>query len=126
MLVLSTTDPDALDHDRPELISWWPPGQQAAVYALRVAGLSLGHAVKALVIAAWLVGMSSWALYFLLAAGDRRMAFALIAAFALLGASHRMGMTHTGGETIYWAGVPLAVVAALGACRLGGWRAGTR
>jgi hypothetical protein len=110
-------DPAHLDRDRIQNVSWSAPGHQEAVYALRKTGLSLGAALKTLILAAWLVGIAGWAVYFVLALEDKRLAPWLLAAFALFRMSHYHGFMYLGGDMLLWAAVPLAAVATLQALR---------
>jgi hypothetical protein len=117
---MTVADPADLTRDHGVNISWWPPGQQAVVYGLRRAGLSFGHSLKVLVVAAWLIGMAAWAACFSLSLKDTRMLPWLIAAFAFFRMSHTSAFVYTGGETILWAIFPAVAWLNLSALRASG------
>lgn len=96
--------------DTAHSISWWAPGQQRVVYALRQAGLPLGTAVKGIVLASWLIGIAGWSLYFFLALEERGLLPWVIGAFALFRMGHYSGYVYLGGETLLWGVFPWIVV----------------
>jgi hypothetical protein len=108
---LTVADPSDLGAVRHQLISWWAPGAQAVVYGLLSRGLSLGHAVKATTLAAWAIGMFGWGVYFAAALRERWLLPWLIGCMALFRMSHYSGFIFMGGETFFWAAVPLLMLA---------------
>lgn len=114
---LSLADPVDLSRDRLQPISWWPPGQQMVVYALRRTGVSLGGALKTLGLASWGVGMLAWSVYFATALADKRLLPWLVGAFALLRASHWAAYEYTGGDTLLWPLFPIVALLLLRAFR---------
>jgi hypothetical protein len=93
-----------------QTITWWAPGQQYMVHALRRAGLSPGTSIRTIVAFAWLAGVALWARYFLVVLGDSRSAALLIVAFVLFRMSHYSAFIYQGGETLLWALFPAVVL----------------
>ena len=113
-----------LARDRADEILWWPPGQQNVIYLLRRSGLSIGDALKTVVLATTLVGAIAWSFYFHLVLGRRALTSALIALFVWHRAAHASAFIYHGGEAFMWALTPVAVVLYLVAWRTPGLRAG--
>jgi hypothetical protein len=61
--VLRRVDPADLSKDRLETIGWWPPAIPALAGPLTAAGLSLGDALRLVVIVGGVLGTVGWALW---------------------------------------------------------------
>jgi len=56
-------DPSDLSHDLAETVGWWPPSIPALVAPFTALGLSIGHAVRLVVILTGFIGVVGWALW---------------------------------------------------------------
>ena len=56
-------DPSDLSHDLVETVGWWPPAIPALVAPFTASGVSIGHAVRLVVILAGALGVVGWALW---------------------------------------------------------------
>src|SRR5262245_38136859 len=91
---INTIDPQTWETRR-EAITWWAPGVQHVLYALRLTGLSLGASIRFLVMGCWLLGIWAWARWFGLTATAAWAPVVLIA-FSFFRASHYNGFTFLG------------------------------
>lgn len=103
-------DARALERDAVVPISWWAPGQQYVVFALRSAGLAPAEALKLLVVSTWLAGLVGWSAFCWLVLGDTRVVAGVVTVLALHRASHAGAFEYSGGETLLWGVFPLVVL----------------